>query len=107
MRRARCIALETHLHAAGIGVEVSDGVVTLAVDLEVDVSGAVGHNDADIAHSVAQVIQWRVLDPLGSVKVLAEDGWTELTAELDWNFQRLAIAASLQHIAGSKASTTI
>ena len=119
---------EPSIHAAGVGVEVSDGVVTLmgsvgsypekweaekaaqrvagvralAVDLEVDVSGSVTHGDAAIAHTAAQLLRWMVLDPLGSVRVLVEDGWIELTGELSWNFQRLAIAASLQHIAGVK-----
>ena len=119
---------EPSIYAAGVGVEVSDGVVTLmgrvgsypekweaekaaqrvagvralAVDLEVDVSGSVTHEDAAIAHTAAQLLRWMALDPLGSVRVLVEDGWIELTGELSWNFQRLAIAASLQHIAGVK-----
>ena len=119
---------EPTVHAAGIGVEVADGIVTLAgrvasysekweaekavqrvagvkavaVDLEVDVSATGEHGDANVAHAAAQVLRWAMLDPHGRVKLLVEEGWIELTGELDWNFQRKAIAASLRHIAGVK-----
>lgn len=116
------------LHAAGVGVEVKDGVVTLAgqvgsypekweaekaaqrvsgvkalaVDLAVDVASADARGDTEIAHASAQVIQWMALDPRGAVKVLVEDGWIELTGQLDWDFQRKAIEDSLRHVPGVK-----
>lgn len=119
---------EPTLHAAGIGVEVADGVVTLAghvgsypekweaekaaqrvsgvravaVDLEIDIADPDARGDADIAHAAAKVLQWMALDPHGGAKVLVEEGWIELTGELDFDFQRKAIVTALRRLAGVK-----
>lgn len=116
------------LHAAGVGVEVKDGVVTLAgrvgsypekweaekaaqqvsgvkalaVDLMVDLAGPDARGDTEIAHASSQVIRWMALDPQGAVKVLVEDGWLELTGQLEWDFQRRAIEDSLRYVPGVK-----
>lgn len=119
---------EPSVHAAGIGVEVQDGVVTLdgsvgtypekweaekaaqrvagvtavAVDLAVRIPDPEIHDDADIAHAASQALHHLALGKEGAVKVGVENGWIELTGELAWDFQRRAIEAVLRHVAGVK-----
>jgi osmotically-inducible protein OsmY len=119
---------EPAIHAAGIGVEVQDGVVRLdgsvgaypekwevekaaqrvagvtavAVDLAVRIPDPEVHDDADIAHAASLALHHLALGKDGAVKVLVKDGWLELTGELAWDFQRRAIEAVLRHVAGVK-----
>lgn len=119
---------EPSIHAAGIGVEVSDGVVTLdgsvgtypekweaekaaqrvagvkavAVDLAVRFPHPEVHDDADMAHAASQALHHLAIGKDGAVKVLVENGWIELTGEWQWDFQRRAVEAVLRHVPGVK-----
>ncbi len=117
---------EPSVHAARIGVEVHDGVVTLAgqvdsyaekwgaeraaqrvagvkalaTELKVQLSGARRHTDADIAQAVENVLSWSSALPPGAVRVLVEGGWVTLTGEVEWHYQRQAATASVRHLLG-------
>jgi osmotically-inducible protein OsmY len=119
---------EPAVEANGIGVEVREGVVTLdgsvstypekweaekaaqrvagvkavAVDLAVSLAGSEMHEDGDTAHAAAQTLHYLTLCQESAGKVLVEDGWIELTGELEWDFQRRRIEAVLRHIPGVK-----
>jgi osmotically-inducible protein OsmY len=117
---------EPSVNAAHIGVEVQDGVVTLAghvasysekldaeraaqrvcgvkalaVEMDVKLAGLSMRTDADIAQSVENVLQWTTYVPPNRVKVLVEGGWVTLTGELDWEYQRRAAAGAVRNLMG-------
>ncbi len=112
--------------AAHIGVEASEGVVTLsgqvdsfaekfaaidaakrvagvkgvAIDLEVKLPGSSRRSDADVAKAVLSALDWNVSVPGGAVQVKVDDGFVTLTGQVDWEYQRDAAAASVRHLLG-------
>jgi len=117
---------EPSVHAAHIGVEVKDGVVTLAgqvdsygekwnaeraalrvlgvkamaTELKVQLKGLSERTDADIAHAVANVLAWTVSLPPGAVRVVVEKGWVTLSGEVEWQYQKQAAADGLRYLMG-------
>lgn len=114
------------IQAAHIGVEASEGVVTLsgqvdsfaekfaaadaakrvagvkgvAMDLEVRLPGSSRRTDADIAKAVVSALDWNVSVPSGAIQVKVDDGFVTLTGEVDWDYQRDAAASSVRHLLG-------
>jgi osmotically-inducible protein OsmY len=117
---------EPQVHAAEIGVEVKDGVVTLsgevcnfaekwhaeaaaqrvsgvtalAVDLHIRLPGEDGRSDADIARSVENVLEWSTSVPNGNIQVMVENGFVTLSGNVDWQFQKLVAASSIRYLMG-------
>ena len=117
---------EPSLDAAGIGVEVKDGVVTLAghvgsysekwdaeraaqrvsgvkalaVEVEVALPAFARRNDSDIASAARNVLEWTARLPRDSVKLMVEGGWITLSGEVDWEFQRQVATATVRHLLG-------
>ena len=120
------LAWDASINAARIGVEVQDGVVTLAgrvdryyeklaaeraaqrvfgvkalaVEIEVEFEGANKITDADIARSVDNVLGWLAYLPKGSIKVMAEKGWVTLSGDAEWEYQRTAAGGALRYLTG-------
>lgn len=117
---------EPAVHADQIGVEVRDGVVTLAgevssyaekwnaeraaqrvtgvqalaVEMKVKLGELGRRTDADIARSAQSVLTWTRSVPADAVKVQVEGGWITLSGTVEWQFQRQDAAASLRHLPG-------
>jgi osmotically-inducible protein OsmY len=117
---------EPSIHAAQIGVEVTDGVVTLsgevatyaekceaeraaqrvfgvkalAVNLRVQLAALGERSDVDIARTVENVLEWMTLGNKGSVQVMVEDGWITLTGTVDWQYQQDAASFAVRHLMG-------
>jgi osmotically-inducible protein OsmY len=117
---------EPSVHAAQIGVEVKDGVVTLdgevssytekwnaedaaqrvhgvtalAVGLKVKLSALGQRTDADIAESAQHVLSWTNSLPQDAVKVLVEGGWLTLSGDVEWQYQRQAAFDGVRHLPG-------
>lgn len=117
---------EPSVHAAHIGVEVRDGVVTLAgevdkysekwnaeraaqrvsgvkalaTELRVQLTGLSKRTDGGIAGAVENVLEWSSALPIGAVKVVVEDGWVTLSGDVDWQFQKQIAADSVRHLLG-------
>jgi osmotically-inducible protein OsmY len=117
---------EPSVNAAHIGVEVKDGVVTLAghvsswaekyhaehaaqrvsgvkalaVEMDVNLPGVSKRTDSDIAASAKGALQWTTFAPNDAVKVKVENGQVTLTGELDWEYQRLAAAWAVRYLLG-------
>jgi osmotically-inducible protein OsmY len=117
---------EPSVHAAAIGVEVKDGVVTLAgevssftekwaaertaqrvsgvtalaIDLEVKLSSLGKRTDADIARSAQTALAWVACLPADAVKVMVEGGQVTLSGCVDWQFQKQAANDSIRHLSG-------
>ena len=105
---------EPSVNAAQIGVEVKNGIGTLAghvgsyaekyeaehaaqrvsgvkalaIEMDVKLAGSSKRTDADIASAVQNVLQWTTYLPKDHVKVMVEGGWVTLTGEVDWEYQR-------------------
>jgi len=114
------------VNATKIGVEVTNGVVTLAgevdsyaekwsaeraaqrvhgvaalaVEINVDLPGQSQRNDVDIAHSSDSVLHWMTNLPRDAIKVLVEGGWVTLSGEVDWEYQRRAAASAVGNLMG-------
>ncbi|MET3109065.1 osmotically-inducible protein OsmY [Oxalobacteraceae bacterium GrIS 2.11] len=117
---------EPSVHAAQIGVAVKDGVVTLtghvnnyteklhavravqrvsgaqaiAVELDVKLNGDSRRDDADIARTARNVLDWVSILPLESVMVVVEEGWITLSGKVEWQYQRVAAKTAVQHLMG-------
>lgn len=107
------LAWDPAINAAGIGVMVTDGVVTLAghldsfaekhavervihrvagvrgIALELDVKLLAEHkrSDSEIAQAAATALRLNSMVPEGTVQVEVEDGWVTLSGEVDWHYQ--------------------
>ncbi len=117
---------EPAVHAEQIGVEVKDGIVTLAghvksfpekwnaeraaqrvsgvkalaVEIDVKLNGSTKHTDTDIARSANNTLLWTTYLPTDSVKVMVEDGWLTLSGEVEWEFQRSTANTAVRYLAG-------
>jgi osmotically-inducible protein OsmY len=117
---------EPSVNAAQIGVEVQDGIVTLAghvgsfaekwyaeravqrvagvqalaVEVDVELPGTSRREDADIARAASNVLQWTTSLPKDSVKLMVEGGWISLTGEVYWEYQRRAAVAAVRLLMG-------
>jgi len=120
------LSWEPSVHAAHIGVEVEDGVVTLAghvstyaekwnaelatqrvagvkalaVDLKVKLSESGVRTDADIGKSARNVLGWTSSVPADSVEIMVEKGYITLTGEVGWKFQKEAAADAVRFLTG-------
>jgi osmotically-inducible protein OsmY len=119
------LEFEPSVNAAGIGVAVDDGVVTLtghvstyaeklaaeraakrvsgvrAVAQEITVRFAHEKrlSDDEIAKRVLNILRWDVSVP-DNVKVTVENGLVTLSGEVDWHYQKVAAEAAIQKLAG-------
>jgi osmotically-inducible protein OsmY len=117
---------EPSVTAPGIGVEVKDGIVTLAgkvgsyaeklsaesatqrvsgvkalaTELKVKLSGSGKRTDADIAKSVENVLEWTTWVPDNAIKVLVEDGWVTLSGDVDWQYQKQSASDGVRFLSG-------
>ena len=117
---------EPSINATHIGVEVADGIVTLAghidsyaekwdaeraaqrvsgvkalaVDMDVKLPGSSQRSDSDIAHSAENVLQWTTYFPKDSIKIMVENGWITLSGEVHWEYQRQAAADAVRPLMG-------
>lgn len=117
---------EPSVHAARIGVEVKDGVVTLAgqvdsysekwnaeraaqrvagvkamtTELKVHLTGLSKRTDGDVAQAVENVLEWTSSLPAGAIKVMVEGGWVTLSGDVDWQYQRQAATDSVRCLMG-------
>ncbi len=122
---------EPSINAAHIGVEVENGLVTLAghvdsfaakqdaevaaqrvdgvkalvVELTVNLLKPSMRTDADLAAAAEHVLQWTTYLPADSVKVLVEKGWITLSGTVDWAYQRWSAAGALRHLLGARGVT--
>ncbi|MEO8387170.1 BON domain-containing protein [Polaromonas sp.] len=125
------LAWEPAVNAAGIGVLVNDGVVTLTghldtfaekyaaeravrrvagvrgLAMELDVKLAPGHqrSDSEIASAVASALRWSVFMQPDRVKVEVEKGWVTLTGEIDWSYQSSTAEQCVRGLIGVRGLT--
>lgn len=114
------------VHATQIGVEVKNGIVTLAgevssyaekwnaeraaqkvngvkalaVEMTVKLTSLVKRTDADIAESARNILNWTGSLPEDAVKVLVEGGWLTLSGDVEWQYQRQVAAECVRNLVG-------
>jgi len=114
------------LHATKIEVEVSDGVVTLSghvqhysqkwtaeraaqkvwgvkalvIKINVILPGSSKRNDADIARTAENLLEWTTTWPKSHVNVMVKNGWVTLSGELEFEYQRELAASAVRHLLG-------
>src|SRR5665213_1191653 len=114
------------VNAAHIGVEVSNGVVTLAghvtnyaeklnaeraaqrvagvkalaVEMDVKLAGTSKRNDSDIASSAETALQSAMYFSSSGVKVKVEKGWITLSGEVEWDYQRQNSVGAVRDLLG-------
>jgi osmotically-inducible protein OsmY len=119
---------EPSIHSEAIGVEVKDGIVTLAghvgtyaekleaeraamrvfgvkalaVEIDVRLAGISARTDADIARTVENVLQWTTYLTKDLVKIKVEGGWVTLSGEVNWEYQRKAAVDAIRYLMGVK-----
>lgn len=117
---------EPMVNAALIGVEVRDGVVTLAgqvdsyaakwaaekatqrvsgvkalaIEMKVHITGISARTDTDIARSVENMLQWTTYLGNDTIKVMVEGGWVTLTGDVEWGYQRQTAESSIRYMMG-------
>lgn len=122
------LSWEPSVQAAGIGVEVKDGVVTLAghvgsyaekwnaeraaqrvsgvkalaVEMDVNLAALGKRSDAEIAQSAENVLSWAGSVPDGAIKVMVEGGWITLSGAVDWQYQKQAASDAVRFLIGVK-----
>jgi osmotically-inducible protein OsmY len=118
----------THEH---VGVAVTDGIVTLtgtipsyiekvaaekAVQrvagvkavverIEVKIPGSLRRDDQDLAKTIIEQFKWNSQVPDELVKASVENGWVELTGQVEWGFQRGATEKAIRGLMGVKGIT--
>lgn len=122
---------EPAVNAPTIGVEVRDGIVTLAghvrsyveklaaekaaqcvagvlgvaVELDVHIPGLSAKTDAEIAKAARDALHWHTVVPDQQIKVRVEDGFVMLTGELEWGYQRQAAENAVRNLTGIRGVT--
>jgi len=119
--------------AAGIGVSVEDGVVTLtghtntypekwaaeeaalrvrgvravANEIETRILPGSERTDADIARAALNVLSWNVYVPIDRIKLNVEQGWVTLEGSVEWRFQRETAENITSRIQGVRGVTNL
>ncbi len=122
------LSWDPSIDAAKIGVEVDEGVVTLAgevgsygekrgvesaaqrvsgvkalvIAIDVVLPGASRRSDPDIAVAAKNALQSMTYVPKDSVQVMIENGWVTLSGNVEWDFQRKAAHVGVLHLVGVK-----
>jgi len=112
--------------ASKIGVVATDGVVTLtgsvgsysdkwnaeriakrvhgvravANDIEVVLEETESRDDAEVATSAVNALNWNFSIPRDRVTVTVAKGWLTLEGEVDWQYQRRAAEDAVRHLRG-------
>lgn len=120
------LAWEPAVNETEIGVEVKNGIVTLAghlgsyaekyaaeraaqrvsgvkgiaVELDVRLPGISKRSDADIASTAQRALDWNSLIPKDKVHIKVEQGWITLTGDVEWAYQRHAAENTLRNMMG-------
>jgi osmotically-inducible protein OsmY len=119
------LSWEPSVNAAHIGVEVSNGVVTLAghvtnyaeklnaeraarrvvgvtalaIEMDVKLAGTSKRNDSELASAAVAALQSATYLP-NDVKVKVEGGWITLSGEVEWDYQRQSSVGAVRHLSG-------
>jgi osmotically-inducible protein OsmY len=87
-------------HAAELAVLRVAGVRAVANNLKVEIPFEHRRKDKDIAAAIVERLAWDASIPRNAIKAAVEGGWTTLTGEVEWNYQRKAAEKDVQSLHG-------
>jgi osmotically-inducible protein OsmY len=122
------LSFEPSINASEIGVAVKDGIVTLtgrvdsywekiaaeeaaarvagvkavANELEIRLPFSSERTDEDIARAAVNRLEWTITVPKDRIKVKVSKGWVTLEGEVEWQFQKNAVAEAVRNLVGIK-----
>jgi len=86
--------------AAEKAVKRVKGVRALAEGLKVRFPDDKKTNDDEIAQRAIAILQWSAAVPRNAVAVKVQDGWVNLTGEVNWQHQRIAAEHLVRRLSG-------
>jgi osmotically-inducible protein OsmY/uncharacterized protein (DUF2267 family) len=124
---------EPAIHADGISVSVSDGVIVLAGnvasyrekdvaeqvalrvrgvravanEIAVEVPAPQQRSDQEIAEAAAWALRWNVAVPEEAVQITVDGGWVTLYGSVAWRFERLAAEGAIRDLMGVRGITNL
>jgi osmotically-inducible protein OsmY len=122
---------DTRIQETEVGVQVTNGVVTLtgtvpswgkkiaaqeaahrvsgvldvANDIKVKVPGSAGRTDTEIAQAVRHALEWDVFVPEARIRTTVADGWVSLEGEVDYGTHREDADRVVRNLAGVRGVT--
>lgn len=81
------------------------GVKAIAEEIEVRYPFQKKTEDDQIAKRAIDILNWDVMIPEDSVKVLVRDGWVTLSGEVNWQYQRKAAEDDVRKLSGVRGVT--
>ncbi|WP_199731094.1 MULTISPECIES: BON domain-containing protein [Aquitalea] len=117
---------DPQINASHIGVQASDGVITLsghvtdfnqkwaaehaalrvagvqaiAIEINVELPWPDRRTDSDISGAAAHALQLVGALKGHAIKVMVENGWITLSGDVEWDFQRKTATRLLRHLTG-------
>jgi osmotically-inducible protein OsmY len=79
------------------------GVKAVADELEVRLSVEHEREDADIAASIAHILEWSLVLSRQNIQAKVSNGNVTLTGEVTWNYLRVEAERSVNHLLGVKS----
>ncbi len=76
------------------------GVKGVANEIEVVLEETDHRDDADIAHSAVNALNWNFSIPKDRVKVTVTKGWVTLDGEVEWQYQKRAAEDAVRYLRG-------
>jgi osmotically-inducible protein OsmY len=92
-------------HAAIEAVERVKGVRAVASELEVKLPSAYRTEDESLARTAAIAIEWDSFLPRGAVAVVVEHGWVTLSGTVPYHYQQKSAARSISYLVGVRGIT--
>ena len=83
------------------------GVVGVANDIEVRLSGVDQRPDPDIARDVVAELKIWLPQSWENIKAVVKDGWVTLEGEVEWNYQRQYAESAIRWIKGVKGVSNL
>jgi len=87
-------------HAAEKAAQGVYGVQAVVEKIEVRLPFSLKKTDQDIASSILHNFKWNIQVPDENIKVSVENGWAEMTGEVEWAFQKNAAEKAVRSIMG-------
>ena len=94
------VSVYSQKYAAEEVVKRVHGVQAIANDIDVKRSEHHHREDPHIAAAVLHALEWNTHVPHDDIRVIVEDGWVTLEGQVQWHYQKEAIARAVHHLHG-------
>ena len=81
------------------------GVLDVANDIEVKVTGSLRRTDSEIARAIRHALEWDALVPSGRIHSTVTNGWVTLDGEVEYYSERADAERAVAHLTGVRGVT--